>query len=120
MPGFDEIEKQFLSEFNYVEEAKNIRKAYDALFNRESIPSSPKKSAGDGQAGSKAYFQAKVAIPEPYEELTSRNVLVMERLDGTPFINGLREVGNQLARAQGAKTDEDIVRFRDEFKAGLR
>jgi aarF domain-containing kinase len=59
--GFSEIEKQFLTEFDYVAEADNLSRVRANVL--------PK-------------WNNKINIPKPYMELCSRHILVMEYLDG--------------------------------------
>jgi aarF domain-containing kinase len=59
--GFSEIEKQFLTEFNYIAEADNLNRVRANVL--------PK-------------WNKKINIPKPYLELCSRHILVMEYLDG--------------------------------------
>lgn len=41
---------------------------------------------------SKKYFRKCIIVPEPFEALTSENVLTMEYIEGKPFMKGLEEV----------------------------
>jgi len=65
-----EIEKQFATEFDYLGEAENLNKV-----RRNVLP----------------HFGDKVEIPKPYMELSSKNVLVMDFLEGPSLVKGIRE-----------------------------
>ncbi len=94
MPGFDEMEIQFLSEFDYVREAQNIRLVHDAWRGLALA----KSKAGNSKSKSKFDFANAVRIPEPYEQLCTQNVLTMEYMDGQPFTRGLERMLDVLAR----------------------
>eukprot|EP01064_Diplonema_japonicum_P028843 TRINITY_DN4529_c1_g1_i1.p2 TRINITY_DN4529_c1_g1~~TRINITY_DN4529_c1_g1_i1.p2 ORF type:complete len:543 (+),score=121.12 TRINITY_DN4529_c1_g1_i1:2714-4342(+) len=85
VPAFDEIEKQFLTEFNYIEEAKNLD-----LIRNQIMP-----KWGD-----------KVAIPKPYTELCSRKVLTMEYLHGVKLVNGIKDNFKKIADKMGTTLEE--------------
>lgn len=67
-PYLNEIEKQFMSEFNYVVEAQNL------LQIKANLQRSP--------------WAKKVVVPMPVLPLCTREVLVMEYLDGPKLIDG--------------------------------
>jgi aarF domain-containing kinase len=84
--AFNEIEKQFCTEFDYVEEAKNLKEIYDLIM--------PK-------------WKDLVEIPFPYMEYCSKHVLVMDCLDGVKLVDGIRKKFEKLSELTG-KTLEDI------------
>ncbi|KAF1773597.1 Protein kinase-like domain [Phytophthora cactorum] len=81
LPYLVEVEKQFMTEFNYVEEAKNL----DTV--RKNIAKSP--------------YAAKVAIPEPRMELCTKEVLVMEFLKGRKLLDGIQDHFEAIAADKG-------------------
>ncbi|KAF1795000.1 Protein kinase-like domain [Phytophthora cactorum] len=86
LPYLVEVEKQFMTEFNYVEEAKNL----DTV--RKNIAKSP--------------YAAKVAIPEPRMELCTKEVLVMEFLKGRKLLDGIQDHFEAIAADKGV-TDKE-------------
>jgi aarF domain-containing kinase len=64
LPALREIEKQFLSEFDYEREAQNMLRVSSAL-------------------NTHAFFKQRVFVPRPFPALCSREVLVMEYVPGT-------------------------------------
>ncbi|DAZ96465.1 TPA: hypothetical protein N0F65_006511 [Lagenidium giganteum] len=85
-PYFEEIERQFLTEFDYRGEARNL----------ETIRSNLAKSP----------FARKIAVPEPYMDLCTREVLVMELLKGKKLIEGIKEHFETIAASRGVTVDE--------------
>ena len=62
-----ELERQFMTEFDYRNEASNLQSV------RLNMLSSPYKN--------------QVAVPEPLEKYSTKNVLIMERLDGEKLVS---------------------------------
>lgn len=89
LPFLVEVEKQFMTEFNYIEEARNL----DLV--RKNIANSP--------------YAAKVAIPEPRIELCTKEVLVMEFLKGRKLLDGIHDHFEAIAAGKGV-TVEDLKR----------
>jgi aarF domain-containing kinase len=85
LPYLVEVEKQFMTEFNYVEEAKNL----DTV--RSNIAKSP--------------YAAKVAIPEPMMELCTKEVLVMEFLKGRKLLEGIQDHFEAIAADKGVTVE---------------
>ena len=75
---FNEIEKQFLTEFDYREEAQNL----------------------DIVAKNMANFRA-VVLPKPYLDLCTKEVLVMDFLSGSKLVDGARQKGKEYAESIG-------------------
>eukprot|EP00300_Choanocystis_sp_HF-7_P034114 c4665_g1_i1.p1 GENE.c4665_g1_i1~~c4665_g1_i1.p1 ORF type:complete len:530 (+),score=118.97 c4665_g1_i1:15-1604(+) len=95
---FDEIEKQFLTEFDYRAEAVHLDKIRKNLLK----------------------FTTEVVVPEPYLELCTRQVLVMEYLKGEKLVDGVRRVGSRLAKRQGKTLDQLEAEIRAKWeKEGL-
>ncbi|CAK4703525.1 unnamed protein product [Aphanomyces euteiches] len=78
MPQLNEIEKQFMTEFDYRREADNLSEV------RGNIERSP--------------FRDRFVVPQPYKELCTKDVLVMEYLKGKTVIDGINEHFETIAR----------------------
>ncbi|CAI5719029.1 unnamed protein product [Peronospora effusa] len=85
LPFLVEVEKQFMTEFNYIEEAKNL-----ALV-KKNIAESP--------------YAKKVAIPEPKLELCTKEVLVMEFLKGRKLLDGIQDHFEAIAADKGVTVE---------------
>eukprot|EP01127_Copromyxa_protea_P023278 TRINITY_DN8681_c0_g1_i1.p1 TRINITY_DN8681_c0_g1~~TRINITY_DN8681_c0_g1_i1.p1 ORF type:complete len:554 (-),score=122.57 TRINITY_DN8681_c0_g1_i1:70-1731(-) len=88
----EEIEKQFLTEFDYSLEAENLETIYNNI-----MPT----------------WSEKVRIPKPIKELCTKDVLVMEYLHGVRLIDGIRNSFRKYAEKDG-KTLEDIEKEQKE------
>lgn len=94
---FDEVEKQFLTEFDYEEEAKQ---ATQIKFNMRKFK--------------------QVVVPLVYQELCSRDVLTMEFLKGPKLVDGIRENARRYAATQGQTLAELERETKESFrKQGL-
>ena len=82
LPALREIEKQFLSEFDYVREADNMQRVAAAL-------------------NSNPHFRTRVFVPSPYRKLCTREVLVMEFVPGAKLVDALRAAMEPFARRRG-------------------
>lgn len=83
-PPLEEIERQFLTEFDYRAEAKNLEEVRAAV-----LPE----------------WGHKVDIPAPHPELCAKDVLVMDRLPGKKLVDGLRDQLAAIARARGTTAE---------------
>jgi aarF domain-containing kinase len=92
---FDEIEKQFLSEFDYRKEALNLKAVGENM-----------KNAGF----------TRVVVPEPYQDLCTENVLTMEFLKGPKLVDGAREKVREYAESIG-KTFQELE---NEWKENIK
>lgn len=81
LPYLEEVEKQFMTEFDYLEEAKNL-----ALV-RANLAKSP--------------FATQVAVPAPLPTLCTKEVLVMEFLRGKKLLDGIRDHFAAIAADKG-------------------
>uniref|UniRef100_M4BTI7 Protein kinase domain-containing protein n=1 Tax=Hyaloperonospora arabidopsidis (strain Emoy2) TaxID=559515 RepID=M4BTI7_HYAAE len=86
LPFLYEVEKQFMTEFNYIEEAKNL----DIV--RTNIAKSP--------------YASKVAIPNPKMEYCTKEVLVMEFLKGRKLLDGIQDHFEAIAADKGVTVEE--------------
>lgn len=85
IPGMDELERQFLSEFDYQREAVNGKLVQ--------------------AASTKSIFHRKVKVPAVYDELCTKHVLVTELLHGTPLSRGLEETMTKIAAGRGVHVE---------------
>jgi aarF domain-containing kinase len=86
VPFFEEIERQFIFEFDYRDEAKHLREIKSNLV-----------MGGWGK---------KVIVPEPVTELCTRTMLVMEYIPGKKLIDGLRDQFRKVAERQGKTLEQ--------------
>jgi aarF domain-containing kinase len=77
----DEVERAFLTEFDYTREAAALSQVCD------NVAAAP--------------FAHAVAVPRPVRELCTRRVLVMTFLDGEKLVDALRRRATQLAASRG-------------------
>jgi aarF domain-containing kinase len=85
VPAFNEIEKQFLTEFDYREEANHLERARLLTVPR---------------------WKSTVYIPKPYKQFCSQNLLVMEYLDGVKLVDGIRAQYGRIAAKAGLSLEE--------------
>jgi len=81
----NEIEKQFVTEFDYIGEAKNLEEIYNNIM---------------------PVYGDRVALPKPIMPLCSKTVLVMEYIHGKRFIDGVKDHFKKYAKAQGKSYEE--------------
>eukprot|EP01083_Nonionella_stella_P163719 539721_1 len=89
LPFLDETEKQFLTEFDYVLEAKNLEEIGNNL-------------------NTNVLWKDKVVVPRPYTELCTQHVLTMQYLKGKKLITALKENFTGIAKEKGLTLDELI------------
>jgi aarF domain-containing kinase len=87
---FDEIERSFMTEFDYRAEAANLTTVRHNL----------------------RQFADRVAVPEAFPQYTTRKMLVMEYFDGVKLITAIRGTFERLARASG----KSMAQLEAEFK----
>lgn len=83
--AFEEIEKQFTTEFDYAREADNLRAAYATTMPR---------------------WSRFVCVPRPHSHLCSRNILVMEFLEGPKLVDGIKKQYSELALLSGTTLEK--------------
>ena len=91
---FDEIERQFMTEFDYRCEAANLAEVRHNL----------------------RQYQHEVVVPRPYPELTTKKVLVMEYLDGVKIITAVKSMFGKLARLAGKNLADLEAEFKQELQ----
>jgi len=96
VPALEEIEKQFMTEFDYIKESKQLAQVRENLMKAG-------MTGEDSKDGSKL-----CAVPKPYLNLCTKRVLVMEELKGDKLAVGLRkDVEGHAARA--GQTPEEFL-----------
>ncbi|TMW65723.1 hypothetical protein Poli38472_008365 [Pythium oligandrum] len=103
LPYLEEVEKQFMTEFDYNEEAKNLSTV------RSNIAKSP--------------YARKIAIPAPLTELCTKEVLVMEFLKGRKLLDGIQDHFEAIAADKGVTVqflkEEQARKDKEREKLGL-
>eukprot|EP01060_Flectonema_neradi_P006177 TRINITY_DN1413_c0_g1_i6.p1 TRINITY_DN1413_c0_g1~~TRINITY_DN1413_c0_g1_i6.p1 ORF type:complete len:542 (+),score=116.40 TRINITY_DN1413_c0_g1_i6:56-1681(+) len=97
VPVFDEMEKQFLTEFDYAEEAKNVE-----LIRKNIMPK----------------WSHKVQVPQAYLPLCTKKVLVMDYLHGRRLVDGVKESYSHIAKRMGKTLEELEAEQNAKRKAG--
>lgn len=97
VPAFDEIEKQFMTEFDYVLEAYNLDEIHDHM----------------------ASWAKLIAIPKPFHELCSKEVLTMEYLAGQRLVDGIRQQYREYAATQNMTLEELEHEQKEKLRLGL-
>jgi aarF domain-containing kinase len=92
VPGLEEIEKQFQTEFDYKQEAEQLLIAHDNLVKAG--------LAGPGKL---------CCIPKPYMQYCTRRVLVMEELFGEKLAVELKNDIEHHAARQGLSAQEYVA-----------
>lgn len=95
-PAFSEIRKQFVTEFDYAGEARNLEEVRRNMT-----------AAG---------YDSVVVIPQPVLELCSKSVLVMEYLDGQRLVDAVKSNYRELAAQRGLSYEE----LEEEMMRGIR
>ncbi|CAE7659524.1 ADCK1, partial [Symbiodinium microadriaticum] len=80
VPTFDEIERQFCTEFDYLGEARNLNEIRNLVLPR---------------------WSDRVDIPRPHMDLCSHHMLVMDFIEGVKLVDGIRAQFRALAKQSG-------------------
>lgn len=83
--GFNEMEKQFCTEFDYRGEARNLLEMYEAIMPQ---------------------WGSVVRIPYPHMELCSKHILVMDYLEGVRLVDGIKAQYAEVAKEVGSTLEE--------------
>ena len=96
VPPLEELERQFKTEFDYKEEARNLELVRNNL-----------QSAG--------ILGSMCQVPKPYLELCTKNVLVMEELFGEMLVTALKQDAASHAERNGQSMEQfmDSVRSKE-------
>jgi aarF domain-containing kinase len=96
VPALEEIEKQFMNEFDYERESKQLAEVRENLL----------------RAGLTGDENKLCAVPKPYLDLCTKRVLVMEELPGDKLSVGLREDMKRHAARAGQTVEEFLAKQR--------
>ncbi|ORY42369.1 ABC1-domain-containing protein [Rhizoclosmatium globosum] len=91
---FDEIEKQFVNEFDYAVEAENLN-----IMHRNMTPK----------------FGNRIVVPRAYPDLCARKVLTMEFLKGVKLVDGVRNVGREWCERNGTTLEKFENEMREKY-----
>jgi predicted unusual protein kinase regulating ubiquinone biosynthesis (AarF/ABC1/UbiB family) len=94
---FDQITKSFEDEFDYRKEAKNMKLVHDNMMKEPQ-------------------FASRVKVPLPINEKTTKKVLTMEKILGTPIKHRMKQIMEEYA----SKVGKSIRELEDEFKSKLQ
>eukprot|EP00755_Sulcionema_specki_P005313 Sspe_Gene.4811::Locus_1589_Transcript_1_1_Confidence_1.000_Length_1721::g.4811::m.4811/K08869/ADCK, ABC1; aarF domain-containing kinase len=97
VPALEEIEKQFLTEFDYCREAQSLDKVYKNV-----MPT----------------WSHKVAVPKPYLHLCTKNVLTMEFIEGVKLVDGVKSKFQKMASQMGTTLEELEKEQRRKLESG--
>jgi aarF domain-containing kinase len=106
VPPLEEVEKQFMTEFDYKREAEQLDQVRRNLI---------QAGLADDNDQSTNRGRRLCRIPKPYMDLCTKRVLVMEELEGIKLVDGLRlDLERHAARA--GMTVDDFKVMLDEKK----
>ena len=84
VPALNEVEKQFMTEFDYVREAEQMNRVRDNLLKSN----------------------LNVKVPFAYTDLCTKSILVMEELEGDKLADALKDDMERHAKRMGMSVDE--------------
>jgi aarF domain-containing kinase len=93
LPFLTEVEKQFMTEFDFRAEAANLQEVADNM--------------------AKSPFGSVVAVPRPLPELCGRAVVTMEFLPGPKLVDALRDMCRGMAEAEGVSLQEFMQKHQE-------
>ena len=99
LPPLNEIEKQFMSEFDYKQEAANNNLIRHNMLKKHG-------------------FGGSIDVPLAYPDLCSKHVLVMDYLDGETLVNGITKQFKELAEANGVPFEQMMAEQKSKMEAG--
>ncbi|ORY52987.1 ABC1-domain-containing protein [Rhizoclosmatium globosum] len=91
---FDEIEKQFANEFDYVVEAKHLNRMHNNMT---------------------PVFGNLVVVPRAYKELCTREVLTMEYLKGIKLVDGVRDNAREWCERNGTTLEALEAEMKEKY-----
>jgi len=97
VPALEETEHQFMTEFDYVKEAKQLNAVRENL----------KRAGFEGE-------KKLCRVPMPYMDYCTERVLVMEELHGVKLADGLKEETKGRAEAEGKTVDEYMANVKEQ------
>ena len=102
VPALEQIEKQFMEEFDYRDEARHLAVVRENLI---------KAGLADEDAASADKL---CLVPKPYLDLCTESVLVMEELFGDKLADALKQERKALAESMGETVEEFAKRVKAE------
>jgi len=102
VPALEMIEKHFMEEFDYRDEARHMNTVRNNLI---------KAGLADESSARKACL-----VPKPYLDLCTESVLVMEELSGEKLVTALKKETKALADNQGESVGDFHKRIKEEEK----
>ena len=97
VPALNEVEKQFMTEFDYVREAEQMNQVRENL--QKGSSSSSSSSGGEK-------LKVDVKVPMAYNDLCTKSILVMEELEGQKLADALKDDMKRHATRLGMTLDE--------------
>ena len=107
VPALEMIEKQFMEEFDYRDEARHLNTVRKNLI-------------AAGLAGDASAKKNLCLVPKPYLDLCSESVLVMEELVGEKLAVALKQEAKNLANTLGESVEEFTKRVKAEENEAKR
>lgn len=102
VPALEEIEKQFMEEFDYRDEARHMAAVRENLIKA-------------GLADNNSQSAKKLClVPKPYLNLCTESVLVMEELPGEKLVDALKQERKALAYSMGESVEDFAKRVKAE------
>lgn len=93
----EEIEKQFVTEFDYVGEAKNMQEMHDNLM---------------------PVWGHKIEVPQAVPSMCTKEVLVMDEVMGVPMVEGIRANYRKMAALQGTTLEAMEEAMKQQIRDG--
>lgn len=107
VPALNEVEKQFMTEFDYVREAEQMNQVRENL---------QRGSSGRGR-GVGEKLKVDVKVPLAYTDLCTKSILVMEELEGEKLADALKNDMERHAARLGMTLDELQKKAEEENQA---
>jgi len=117
VPALEEIEKQFMTEFNYEEEGKKLQLVRENLIRGGLSPPEGNLNYIANNFNRKNIH--KCILPEPYPEYCSKNVLVMSEIAGVKLADGLKADFEKFANCLGTSVEELRRQKKEKEDAGI-
>ncbi|KAL3919176.1 MAG: hypothetical protein SGILL_003885 [Bacillariaceae sp.] len=102
VPALEETEKQFMTEFDYIQEGEQLNRVQENL----------RKAGIEGHG-------KMCRVPKAYMEFCTKRVLVMEELHGGKLADGLREEVKERAKEEGKSVKEYMAEVRAKEKEAI-
>ena len=97
VPPLEEIERQFMTEFDYCAEAENLEEVRSTVM---------------------PVWGKQVYIPAPHTELCTKQVLIMDEVPGKRLVDGIRDQFDAIARYNGTSVSDLEEKERENIASG--